>query len=419
MPPFLLAIIASAAIGAVVGLVRQRSEQEENSPGEYSGVRTFTLWSILGCVGAFLSDQFSPALLPVALAAVAWHQVAAAGRSVSSGVAGATTLAASLLTMCAGALIHWRLQQEAVLLGAFTAVLLGLKRPIHDWTRSFTEADAAATLKFLAITGIILPLVPNEDYGPFAAFNPFDTWRMVVLISGLGFLGYLLMRIFSTRAGMLLTGVLGGIVSSTATTLALSRRSREQPELATSCALGVAIACTVMLPRLAFVIGVTNAPLARELLLPLGVMLAPGFAYIAWGLFRERREPKETGDLALSNPLSLGPAIKFALIYAVITFLVHAASAHGLLERGLLPLAFVSGLTDVDAIALSLAGGGPGDGIPSTLIVRAIILAAVANTLLKAGMAMAIGPKPFRWQVLLALLATAAGGAASLWLMRG
>lgn len=417
MSPFVLAFIASAALGAVIGLVRQRTEQEVNPQGEYSGVRTFTLWSILGCVGAFLSEQFSPALLPVALAAVALHQIAAAYGPKSAGVTGATTLAASLLTMCAGALIYWRFRQEAVLLGALTAVLLGLKRPIHDWTRSFTEADAAATLKFLAITGIILPLVPNAEYGPYDAFNPFKTWRMVVLISGLGFFGYMLMRIFSARSGMLLTGLLGGIASSTATTLALSRRSREQPQLATTCAIGVTLACTVMLPRLAAIVAVTNAGVAREMLVPLGLMLLPGLGYAVWGSLRDQRNRKDSGEIPLSNPLSLGPAIKFALIYAAITFVVHAASAHGMLERGLFPLAFVSGLTDVDAIALSLASGEHGTETASSLIARAIVLAAVSNTLLKAGMAVAIGPKVFKWQVLLALLPTAAAGIAGMWLM--
>lgn len=419
MPPFLLAIIASAALGAVIGLVRQRSEQEEHPNGrEFSGVRTFTLWSVLGCVTAFLSDQYAAALLPLALGAVALHQIAgAAGRRAGpAGATGSTTLAAALLTLCIGALVNWEHHQEAVLLGALTAVLLGVKRPIHAWTRSFTADDVSATLKFLAITGIILPLVPNDEYGPFGAFNPFKTWRMVVLISGVGFLGYVLMRLFDARAGILLTGLLGGLASSTATTLAFSRRSRDQPALAGPCAMGVVVACTVMLPRLAVIVGLVNASLARALLLPLGCMLLPGLLFVAWGWLRQRHERQAGTDLALSNPLNLGPAVKFALVYAVITFAVKAAGEYGLLERGLLPLAFVSGLTDVDAIALSLAGGEDGQGLDPGLLVRAIVLAAVANTLLKAGMAAAIGSRAFRWQVLLALVPTAAAGVAALWL---
>ncbi|HYC70140.1 MAG TPA: MgtC/SapB family protein [Opitutaceae bacterium] len=421
MSPFILAFIASAALGAVIGLVRQRSEQEEHPKhAEYSGVRTFTLWGVLGCVGAFLSDEFAPALLPVALAAVALHQIGAAAiRPAGTGVAGATTLAASLLTMCAGALIFWRYRQEAVLLGALTAVLLGLKRPIHAWTRRFTDADVGATLKFVAITGIILPLVPNQEFGPFDAFNPFKTWRMVVLISGLGFLGYVLMRLFDTRAGVLLTGLLGGIASSTATTLAFSRRSRAQPALGGACAMGVALACAVMLPRLALIVGLVNAPLARQLLVPLGLMLAPALAFVAWSWLRERKSKADAAELGLRNPLDLWPAVKFALIYAAITFAVKAAEAHGHLERGLLPLAFLSGLTDVDAIALSLAGGEEGAEGDLALLARGIVLAAVSNTLLKAGLAAVIGRGSFRWQVLLGLLPTAAAGLASLWLLRG
>jgi uncharacterized membrane protein (DUF4010 family) len=419
MSPFILAFIASAALGAVIGLVRQHSEQEENPHGEYSGVRTFTLWGVLGCVAAFLSERFSPALLPVALAAVALHQIVGATRnSTGGGVVGATTLAAALLTMCVGALVYWRYRQEAVLLGAITAVLLGLKRPIHDWTRKFTEEDISATLKFVAITGIILPLVPNQEFGPYEAFNPYKTWRMVVLISGLGFLGYVLMRLFDTRAGILLTGFMGGVASSTATTLAFSRRSRDHPALGGACAMAVAIACAVMLPRLALVIGLVNGPLAQQLIVPLGLMLAPAAVFVVWSWLRERKRKSGTGEVDLKNPLNLAPAIKFALIYAVITFAVKAAGAHGYLERGLYPLAFVSGLTDVDAIALSLAGGEEGGHRNDVLLARAIILAAVANTLLKAGLAAAIGRGSFRWQVLLGLVPTAAAGVASLWLVR-
>lgn len=419
MSPFILAFIASAALGAVIGLVRQHSEQEENPRGEYSGVRTFTLWGVLGCVAAFLSDQFSPALLPVTLAAVALHQILGALKGPARpGVAGATTLAASLLTMCVGALVFWRYRQEAVLLGALTAVLLGLKRPIHDWTRRFSNEDIAATLKFVAITGIILPLVPNQEFGPYEAFNPFKTWRMVVLISGVGFMGYALMRLFDSRSGVLLTGLLGGIASSTATTLAFSRRSRDQPALGGACAMAVALACAVMLPRLALYVALVNAPLARQLLVPLALMLAPSVVFVAWTWLRDRQRQSDGGEVDLKNPLNLGPAIKFALIYAVITFLVKAAEVHGFLEKGLYPLAFISGLTDVDAIALSLAGDGQqleGSG----LIARAIVLAAVSNTLLKAVMAASIGRGSFRWQVLLGLLPTAAAGVASLWLVRG
>ncbi len=412
----MLAIIASAGLGAVIGLIRQWSEQvgDRTKSREFSGVRTFTFWSVLGCVAAHISDEYSPAVFPVVLAIVGAHFVLPGLRPQStSGAAspvGSTTFAATLLTICVGALVTWQRREEAVLISAITVVLLGLKHTIHAWTRAFTDADIRATLQFVAITGVILPLVPDQAYGPFGGFNPYSTWMMVVLISGVGFAGYVLMRLLDTRSGIFLTSLLGGLASSTATTLAFSKQSRDDPKNSVNYAMAVAIACSVMPPRVLIVLSFINVDLGRRLIVPFALMLAPTVVYVAWVWWRGRAEKPAATQPAIRNPLSLLTAIKFAGLYAVITFLVKAAAHFDQLKGGLLPLSFVSGLTDVDAISLSIAGSLNSGTLASHLAAQGVVMAAVANSVLKGGLAGMFGSPKLRWHVIILMTATAAFG---------
>jgi len=384
---------------------------------EYNGLRTFTLWSVLGCVAAFLSTEYSPAVLPVIVAGIAAQLVVRQGAAGTgaAGAGGSTTFAASMLTVLVGALVYWRHHQEAVLISATTGVLLGLKARIHAWTRAFTDADIRGTLQFIAITGVILPLVPNRDFGPFAAFNPYSTWLMVVLISGLGFTGYVAMRLLGASAGIVLTSLLGGLASSTATTLAFSRRSREDPALSRHYSLAVVAACSMMLPRVLVAIGVFNRDLAWQLIAPFALMAVPALGYGVWLWFSRRMHSETVAAPALTNPLSLLTAVKFALLYAGIAFLVKAAASLELLHTGLLPLSFLSGLTDMDAISLSVVGSFNQGSISLSLAARAILVAAIANSLLKAGLTFAFGSPELRRHAGGVLVLTALSGTAGWW----
>ncbi len=415
MPPLLIAIVSSACLGALVGLIRQWSDQKSNpSEIDFGGVRTYSFWAMLGCVGAYATELTSPALLPVIFGIVGAQQIAIRFAPTGEAARGGTTFASTLLTLLTGCLVFWKELSAAVLVAATVMVLLGSKQPLHAWTRSFTKDDVRGTLQFAAITGVILPLVPNRDMGPFDAFNPFSTWLMVVLISGLGFAGYLAMRLLGAGAGIMATSLLGGLASSTATTLAFTRRSRDEPKLAEHYALAVAIACTVMLPRVIVATGVINRELALTLIVPFALMAAPGILYAAWVWWTKHPGKSEGGAVALRNPLDLKMAIKFAVLYAVIAFLVKAAPQIGL-AQSLLPLSFVSGLTDMDAISLSMARNGPGEGNPMTLATQAVVLAAISNTLLKAGLAISLGSPGLRVRTAVVLGATALAGAA--WLV--
>ncbi len=416
-PPLLGAIFASAGLGALIGLIRQWSEQTEHGGrADFGGVRTHTLWAILGCLAAIATRDFSAFALPVVIAVVAAHLMVAQGRVANATSPGSTSFAASLLTLMTGALVAWDHTQTAVVVAALTMVVLGIKQPLHAWTRAFTPADIRGTLQFVAITGVILPLVPNRAFGPFDGFNPFSTWLMVVLISGLGFVGYIAMRLFGTRAGILLTSLFGGLASSTASTLAFSRRSKEEPDLSPDYAIAVVIACTVMLPRVGVLIFFLSPALALRVAPAFAVMMAPAVAYGVWHWWRARRSAKtEVASPAMANPLSLMTAIKFALLYAVIAFLVKAATQLDW-QAGILPLSFVSGLTDMDAISLSMANNLRSETVALDLAARAVIIAGIANSLLKAVLAASLGSPLLRWRAGGALVATALAGAAALFL---
>ncbi len=418
MPPFLTAIVVSACLGALVGLIRQWREQTDNpDETDFIGVRTSAFWAMLGCVSAHVSDLTSPIFLAVLFLIVGAQQIAARLNNTPARGSGGTSFASTLLTVLTGSLVFWDELPAAALVAATTMVFLGSKQPLHAWTRSFTRDDVRATLQFAAITGVILPLVPHRDIGPYEAFNLFSTWMMVVLISGLSFAGYIAMRLLGANAGITATALLGGLASSTATTLAFTRRSREEPTLSNTYALAVVIACTVMLPRVILAVAVINRGLALTLILPFAIIAAPGLLYAAWFWLRRQPPARSNTKLDLSrlrNPLDLKTAIKFAVLYALIAFLVKAAPQLGL-AQSILPLSFVSGLTDMDAISLSMARNGAGENAPAGLATQAIVLAAIANTLLKAGFAIALGSPALRARVALILGATAITGAA--WLI--
>jgi len=416
MPDLLAMLMISACLGALIGLIRQWNEQTAApaATDDFGGVRTYTLWALIGCVSAYASREHTPLVLPVVIVVLGAQQIFFRAHGH---VAANTRFASFLITILVGALVAWEQRQAAVLVAAVTIVIVALKETLHDWTRRFTPQDIRATLQFIAITGVILPLVPNRTFGPYAAFNPFSTWLMVILISGLGFIGYIAMRLLGARAGILLTSFLGGLASSTATTLEFSRRSREQPELSTHYAFAVVVACTVMLPRVIFTVAIVAPDLALPLAPYFGAMAVPAIGYTLWWWLGRASRVDLPGSLSLGNPLNLFTSVKFALLYAMVAFLVKAATT---LEwsSGLLPLSFFSGMTDMDAISLSMANSSSLGDVSLRVATQAVVLAAVANSLMKAGLAIGLGSPSLRRHVAIVLGVTALTGTIACWTLR-
>ncbi len=321
-----------------------------------------------------------------------FHFVVAIGYlgGVRDGSIGITTEVAAVVTFLAGAVAGLGALTIATAVGVATTALLAAK----PYTRAFVDRldrqDVEATVQFAVLVALVLPVLPREPIGPspFDAASPFKIGLMVVFILGLSFLGYVLIKIVGARRGIGLTGILGGLVSSTAVTLTMSERSKSSHGLLRALSMAVLLAWTIMYGRVLVEVGVVNPDLLAATVVPIGV----GGAIVAgWAIavaFRRNGVDDTAGDglEEFSNPFSLGPAIKFGLLYGVVLIGSKALSMY-LGETGVYVGAIASGLTDVDAITLSMAELSRGDGeVADQTAANAIVLAAASNTLVKGGL---------------------------------
>ncbi|OGA29978.1 MAG: magnesium transporter MgtC [Betaproteobacteria bacterium RIFCSPLOWO2_02_FULL_65_24] len=373
LPDFLTAL----AIGLLIGLERERN------PSAKAGLRTFAIVALTGAAATALADALaSPALIAVGLGAVALTMVAAYYRDASTADAdpGTTTVAAALACylLAAMALAGW--SKLAVMLAIVTTVLLYFKAELGGFARALERRDLISIFQFAVVTFIILPLLPDTDMGPYQALNPRHVWWMVVLISGVSLAGYVALRRVGHRHAILL-GLLGGLVSSTATTLAYARYAASNERLR-ALAVTVILSANLMVLVRITVLAAVVAPAVVEVLAPVfGVALAAGFAVFAFGLVR-REEKRELEMPHISNPVELRAAFAFAALYGLV--LVLSAWLEDLFgSGGVYATAAVSGLADVDAIALSSMRLSAYQALSATQATVAIAIAVGSNIVFK------------------------------------
>jgi uncharacterized membrane protein (DUF4010 family) len=305
--------------------------------------------------------------------------------------------------------------QLATGLGVITAAVLAYKQPLHGLVDRLGWDDVYAGLRLLIAACIVLPLLPNRAVDPWGALNPASLWRLVLLISSLSLIGYVATRWLGERKGTALTGLTGGLVSSTAVTLSFARQSRDDGAApARALAGGLLLAWTVMFVRVVVEVFVVNASLVTRVLPAFGAMACTAGAVAAWLLVRDGDSSVAGERVPLKNPFSLTSAAKFAAFFALVLVIVAVAKAR-FSTTGLYIVAGLAGLTDVDAITLSMAEqartGDP--GVP----VVAIVIASITNTIVKAAMASSLGSPPLRRVVVPAAVAVLAAGAAALWIV--
>ena len=410
--PLALRFGAALGLGILLGLERQRTHDPETS---FAGVRTFALITLLGATAAYLQGQLGlPWLTAAVFAALAALVIVSYAITAGRGSIGVTTEVTALLAFLLGGLCVWGQVGLAAAATVASILLLTLREWLHQLARRIEAADVEATLKFAIITLIVLPLLPNQNFGPgqLAVINPYKIWLMVVLISGLNFASYILVKVMGSEHGLGITGVLGGLVSSTAVTLGFSQRSKQQPALAPALALGILLAWTVMFFRVVIEVAVVNAALAGRLLVGVGLMGGVSLGISAFLWWRSRSH--ETGTVASGhNPFELDEAIKFGLLFGVITFAAKAAQVF-LGEAGLYLAGAVAGLSDVDAISLSMANLAAADPESAGAAARTIIIAVMSNTIVKSGMVVSLAAPTLRRVMLpLAGLVLLAGVAAA------
>jgi uncharacterized membrane protein (DUF4010 family) len=405
-PAVWLTIGGGLGIGLLIGLERERN------PAGKAGVRTFALVSLLGTLTALLGAYVDGAwLLPAGLLAVTGMLIVAYARVAPTEDPGTTTVAAAGVAYLLGALAGLGEATLAAALAIVVTALLYFKPELESWSAALKREEQVSLLQFLVITFIVLPVLPDRTYGPYGVLNPREIWLMVVLIAGVGVASYMAMRVAGERHGTLLTGLLGGLVSSTATTALYARRSSESPAMSQVALVVVSLANLVVLVRVAVLAAVVAPGLLASLLPVLGAALAAGVAAAAFLLVRAERG----AQLALPparNPAEIGMALRFGALYALV--LLAAAWLQDLIgSHGLYVATALSGVADVDPgvlSALNLYGAGRIEGATA---VAAIAIALLANTLFKLGVLAWYGRR-LALRALLPFGAALAGGAAGL-----
>jgi len=391
--PLALRFAVALGLGMLIGLERERAKGQDGG----AGVRTFALIALAGAIAGHLQNDLGLDWLALAIfVAVGALLVSSYVLTAQHGDTGITTEVSALLSFLLGLLCaHGQLQMAAWVAVAM-ALMLALKEWLHQLARRIDASDVEATLKFAIVTLIVLPLVPDHDYGPVPldVLNPYKVWLMVVLISGLNFISYLLIKVVGTEHGIGLAGLLGGLASSTAVTLGFSQRSLQAGADARSLALGILLAWTVMFFRVVVMTGLVSVPLGLRLAMAMGALclVSLGACYWLW----RRRPARARGEVSAGqNPFELGEAIKFGLLFGIVVFVAKAAQVY-LGEAGLYLAAGVAGLSDVDAITLAMADRARDDAQNLDVAARAIVIAVLANTLVKSGLAASLGSAELR-----------------------
>ncbi len=281
-------------------------------------------------------------------------------------------------------------------MGVVTTVLLAVKGEFRQFVKVITQEDVFATLQLAVITAIILPVLPNRTFGspPFDVLNPSQIWEMVIFISGINFLGYILVKAVGTKKGLGISGLLGGLASSTATTMSFSERSKSQTGMEKPFAVAIIVAWIIMFIRVIIEVAVVNTQLLSYVWPALGAMGLAGLIYAVYLYLSQSAIDEE--ELDLSNPFELGTAIKFGFIYALVLLAIKTAEMY-IGEKGIYLTSIIAGLADVDAITLSIADlTRAGGSIPLESGKFAIIIATISNTLTKGALVFSIGSKTLR-----------------------
>jgi uncharacterized membrane protein (DUF4010 family) len=370
--------------GLLIGIERGWRSRDEASGTRVAGVRTFGVLGLIGGVAGMMPEG------PAAVAMAAAASLLLAGYIRESGTArgiSATGMLVGLLTLMLGALATTGHAVEALAAAAVVTLLLSMRETLHGWLRGMSEAEIRSVARFALIAFVILPLAPDQNMGPFDAWNPHQLWLVVVLVSGLSFTGYVATRRLGPARGLMMTALCGAIVSSTAVTVAFARRLKVGDDPPGPLMTGIAIATIVMFVRILLLTAIL-APVALPVL---AFVMAPALT-VAAVLALRRRGPQspQASAVALGNPLDIGAALGLALLVAVLAVAGRWAQRR-FGDAGIGVVLGLTGLADVDAAVITFAGLPPGslDARTAGLILS---LPVMLNTLFKAALTVAFAP---------------------------
>ena len=402
------AMLVATLLGLLIGLERERKREKTGTL--FAGVRTFTLISLFGSVSGLLLEPVGAWPLTTSFLAITVMVALGYWRESSGTKVGATTEIAALVTFGLGVLAGMGWFSSALAGAVIVTGVLSLREELHGLVFALSREDLLAVVRFAAVSLLVLPLVPDEQLGPWGVWNPRTIWLLVVLISGVSFVGYVAVKLVGTRRGIGLTGLLGGLASSTAATLSFSERGRDHPELAPVLSVGALGATAVAGPRLLVLLAVVGPELVPYAAVPLGALFA---ASTVAALLVSRNRDDAEGELHVENPFRLRTALQFGLLFAAVLLLTRAAQ-EWLGDSGLLVASAIAGITQLDAITLSLADQTSA-GLDPVVAGRGLGLAVLANNLFKGGLAVSVAGGSFGRTVLGSLAVVGALAAAAAW----
>ncbi|WP_297456076.1 MgtC/SapB family protein [Persephonella sp.] len=374
----LFKIIFSMAAGLLIGLEREHRTKSEI----FAGIRTFPLISLLGMLSGLIFDKYWNGVLYFTFGAIVILAVINYYMEYKKDI-GSTTEIATFIAFVIGLLIYYEYYYIAAFLSVATTGLLALKRTLEGFAKNISEEDIFAIIKFVLVTVIIFPLLPDKNYGPFDAINPKNIWEMVVLVSVIDFIAYIILRWKGTKT-LWITGVIGGMISSTAVSYELAKLSKRYSAVIYSAFFGIVLAWLIMNFRVLVLAGIVNFRISLILSLPLILLSIIYILILGFIFFRKKEEIKKTSEqeIQFSNPFQITSALQFGLIYGVILFLTKALNYY-MGTKGVFIASFLSGVIDVDAITLSLSNMAKQGNIESIIAAKSIMLAVVSNSIFK------------------------------------
>jgi len=383
----------ATGIGAIIGLEREYAGIRE-PPHGFAGIRTFILITLFGFLATLSYYLLSPAVYISALAAVILITGISYYITASKGEIGATTEFSVLISFFLGTFACLGLIEISLMITVLTVVLLSAKFRLQAIVGQISAEELYDFIRFVVIGLLIFPFLPDEGYGPGDVLNPREIGWVVLLTSGLGFAGYLLLKFLGPHRGILLGGLVGGLISSTAVTWVYAKRSREHAEWSINCAIAILAASSIMILRVMVWTYVFNHTLFKTLLLPCALLLTAGLGTTLFLFLRKRREDTIDAVIRSGKPLDLHGALLFGLIYTLILLAVYWANEL-MGDRGLLLTSTMAGLTDIDAITISLSKMA-GRNLLTEFAARAVLVATLANTLVKLGIGLWAGSPALR-----------------------
>ncbi|MBK9287040.1 MAG: MgtC/SapB family protein [Flavobacteriales bacterium] len=415
MQGLLVRLLVNVGIGFLIGLEREYSKRVvEKEEQLFAGVRTFTLITLFGFLSALLAENYGGWILGAAFLGFFALLIVVYRISAQAGNIGGSTEMSSVLAFLLGAVVFEGHVLLAIIATVIVTSLLSFKLPLHRFVATMTMEEIRALIQFVVISAVMLPFLPDTAFGPYGVWNLRNIWTMVVLVSGISLAGYLLAKVLGGRKGDLLAGVLGGLVSSTAVTLDLSRRTKANSTHLLTAAVGITTACTIMFPRVLLECWLVNAELAKALTVPVAMGTVGGL--LAAYIMHRLPDRGSSVEPDLSNPLNFSMALQFALVYMGVQWLV-AFTMDRWGAQGTYVASLLSGATDMDAITLSMARMARGGD--HEVAMHGILLAALSNTLFKYGIVLFVGGRGLLKYVGIGFLAMLLAALAGLFIVRG